>query len=57
MGIAHNSERLQKLASDILDIARIESNTFRLTKKSLNLNSMISNIVKDYVKRIGQRSP
>jgi signal transduction histidine kinase len=55
MGIAHNSERLQKLASDILDIARIESNTFRLTKKSLNLNSMISNIVKDYVKRIGQR--
>jgi two-component system sensor histidine kinase VicK len=51
MGIAHNSERLQKLASDILDIARIESNTFRLTKKSLNLNSAISTIVKDYVRR------
>jgi two-component system, OmpR family, sensor histidine kinase VicK len=52
MGILHNSERLQKLASDILDIARIESNTFRLTKKSLNLNSLLSNIVKDYVNRL-----
>jgi two-component system, OmpR family, sensor histidine kinase VicK len=53
--ILHNSERLQKLASDILDIARIESSTFRLNKKSLNLNSTISNIVKDYVKRQKQR--
>ena len=53
--ILHNSERLQKLASDILDIARIESNTFPLNKKSLNLNSAISNIVRDYVKRQKQR--
>jgi two-component system, OmpR family, sensor histidine kinase VicK len=51
IGIVHNSERLQKLASDILDIARMESNTFQLNKKPLNLNSAISNIVKDYVKR------
>ena len=51
MGIVRNSERLQKLASDILDIERIESNTFQLNKKSLNLNSTISNIVKDYAKR------
>jgi signal transduction histidine kinase len=54
MGIVHNSERLQKLASDILDITKIESKTFRLYKKSLNLNSVITNIVKDYVKRIEQ---
>jgi two-component system, OmpR family, sensor histidine kinase VicK len=53
--IVHNSERLQKLASDILDIARIESNTFQLNKKSLNLNSAISNIVKDHGKRLEQR--
>jgi signal transduction histidine kinase len=53
--ILHNSERLQKLASDILDIARIESSTFRLNKKSLNLNSTLSDIVKDYVKRQKQR--
>jgi two-component system, OmpR family, sensor histidine kinase VicK len=55
MGILHNSERLQKLASDILDIARIESSTFQLNKKLLNLNSAISDIVKDYLKRQNQR--
>jgi two-component system, OmpR family, sensor histidine kinase VicK len=55
MGIVHNSERLQKLASDILDIARIESNTFQLNKKLLNLNSAMSNVVKDYAKRLEQR--
>jgi two-component system, OmpR family, sensor histidine kinase VicK len=53
--ILYNSERLQKLASDILDIARIESSTFRLNKRSLNLDSTISNIIKDYVKRQKQR--
>jgi two-component system sensor histidine kinase VicK len=55
MGIVHNSERLQKLVSDILDIAKMESKTFRLYKKSLNLNSVITNIVKDYVKIVEQR--
>jgi two-component system, OmpR family, sensor histidine kinase VicK len=54
MGIVRNSERLQKLASDILDITKMESKTFRIYKKSLNLNAVITNIVKDYVKRIEQ---
>jgi signal transduction histidine kinase len=49
--ILHNSERLGKLASDILDIARIESSTFQLNKKLLNLNSTIFNIIQNYVKR------
>jgi signal transduction histidine kinase len=53
--ITHNSERLQKLASDILDIARIESNTFRLSMSPLNLNSLLSNTIKDYIKRREQR--
>jgi two-component system sensor histidine kinase VicK len=51
MAIIRNSERLQKLASDILDIARIDSNTFQLHKEPLNLNYIISNIAKDYLKR------
>jgi two-component system, OmpR family, sensor histidine kinase VicK len=55
MGIVHNSERLQKLASDILDIARMDSNTFRLHKEPINLNYVISNVVKDFVKRIEQQ--
>jgi two-component system, OmpR family, sensor histidine kinase VicK len=50
--ILHQSERLRKLASDILDVARIEGKTFRLTMKPLNLNSTIANIIKDYVNRL-----
>jgi len=50
--ILHQSERLRKLASDILDVARIEGKTFRLTMKPLNLNSAIANIIKDYVNRL-----
>jgi two-component system sensor histidine kinase VicK len=55
MGIIHNTQRLQKLASDILDVARMESNTFQLYKEPLNLNYVISNIVKDYAKRQEQK--
>jgi two-component system, OmpR family, sensor histidine kinase VicK len=51
VGILRNSERLQKLASDILDVARMESNTFQLNRKLSNLNSVISAIVKEYLKR------
>jgi two-component system, OmpR family, sensor histidine kinase VicK len=51
MGIINNSERLRKLASDVLDIAKMDSNTFRLYKEPINLNYLISNIVKDYLKR------
>ena len=50
--ILHQSERLRKLACDILDVARIEGKTFRLTMKPLNLNSAIANIIKDYVNRL-----
>jgi len=50
--ILHQSERLRKLASDILDVARIEGKTFRLTMKPLNLNSAIANIIKDYVSKL-----
>jgi two-component system, OmpR family, sensor histidine kinase VicK len=55
MGIVHNSERLQKLASDVLDIAKMDNNTFQLHKEQINLNYVISNIVKDYLKRQDQQ--
>ena len=55
MGIIHNSNRLQKLASNILDVARMDSNTFQLYKEPLNLNYVTSNIVKDYVKMQEQK--
>ena len=55
MSIIHNSNRLEKLASNILDVARMDSNTFQLYKEPLNLNYVMSNIVKDYVKMQEQK--
>lgn len=55
MSIVHNSERLQKLASNILDIAQMDSKTFRLHKEPLNLNSVLSHIIKDYMKRLEEQ--
>ena len=55
MSIVHNSERLQKLASNILDIAQMDSKTFRLQKEPLNLNSVLSQIIKDYTKRLQEQ--
>jgi two-component system sensor histidine kinase VicK len=51
MAITQNSGRLRKLASDILDIAKIESNTFRLNMIPLNLNTLLSSIIEDFIER------
>ena len=50
--IIRNSNRLMKLAEDILNVARIESGSFSLKKEKFNLNEMIKEILKDYEKRI-----
>jgi signal transduction histidine kinase len=42
-----NSQRLEKLVSDILDTSRIESNRLELHKESFNLNTKIQNVIKD----------
>ena len=46
--ISRNSLRLQRLANDILDVAKIESRTLTLNKEIFDLNEVISNIIKDY---------
>ena len=46
--INRNSLRLQRLANDILDVAKIESRTFTLNKEIFDLNEVILNIIKDY---------
>lgn len=48
--INHNARRLDRLASDILDITKIESNTFKMNKEIFNLADAISNIVNDFNK-------
>ena len=49
--IVRNSQRLIKLASNILDTAKIETNTLKLERKeAVNLNELISEIVNEYRK-------
>ena len=51
--IKRNAERLQKLAINLLDVSRIESQTLKLRKEVVNINENILNVKKD----IENRSP
>ena len=51
--IKRNAERLQKLATNLLDVSRIESQTLKLRKEIVNMNEKIVNVKKD----IENRSP
>ncbi len=42
-----NSQRLEKLVSNVLDLSRIDSNRLQLHKESFNLNEKIQNVIKD----------
>ena len=39
--------RLQKLATNLLDVSRIESQTLKLRKEIVNMNEKIVNVKKD----------
>ena len=45
--IIRNAERLRQLAENILDVTRIESQTFRLTKENFNLDEILTRIMTD----------
>jgi signal transduction histidine kinase len=45
--ISRNAERLIRLSGDILDVARIESQTLKLNKSSFDLNGKIKNVITD----------
>jgi signal transduction histidine kinase len=47
--IDSNASRLQKLAKDILDITKIESNTLRLDKERFSLTEKIRGVIEDIV--------
>ena len=54
--IIRNSQRLSRLASDILDTAKIEAGTLKLqTKEVVNLNELLSEIVNDFRKRTNEK--
>ena len=47
--IIRNAKRLQRLADDILDVTRIESNTLKIDKEQINLNDLILNTLDDII--------
>jgi len=50
--IVRNAKRLRRLADDILDITKIESQLLQLKKEGINLNEMIQNVITDYQTQI-----
>ena len=50
--IRRNAKRLQTLTNDILDVTRIESQTFQLEKERFNIYELLSDVIKDYTERI-----
>lgn len=50
--IARNANRIEKLVSNILDMARIDNFNLELTKEQFNLSLLISTIVKDFRNQI-----
>jgi nitrogen-specific signal transduction histidine kinase len=47
--VIRNAKKLQTLANDILDITKIESNTLKLNKETLDVNEIILYGVKDLI--------
>ena len=47
--ICRNAERLKRLAEDILDVTRIESQSLTFTKERLNLNEVIFDTIQNNV--------
>jgi signal transduction histidine kinase len=54
--IMRNARRLQRLADDILDVTKIESESLNLKKESFNLNDVITNSVDDIITNIAKKS-
>ena len=50
--IIRNSQRLMKLAEEILDVARIENGSLFLKKEKFSLNEMITEITRDFEQKI-----
>ena len=54
--IKKNAERLQRLTNDILDVARIESQSLKLNKESVNIHDKIQNVIRDIENQIPSSS-
>jgi two-component system sensor histidine kinase VicK len=54
--IMRNARRLQRLADDILDVTKIESESLNLKKEFFNLNDIITNTIDDIITNIVKKS-
>ena len=54
--IMRNAQRLKRLTDNVLDVTKIESNSLMLKKEPLNLNTLVSEILKNYAKK-GVKQP
>jgi signal transduction histidine kinase len=50
--IIRNAKRLERLASDILDVSKIESQSLKLNKERFNLNSVLYDTIQDIQNRL-----
>ena len=56
--IIRNAKRLKRLTDNVLDVTKIESQSLVFNKEKLNLNSVISDVLKEYVnKNISEEMP
>ena len=49
--IIRNAKRLKRLTDNVLDVTKIESQSLVFNKEKLNLNTVISDVLKDYVNK------
>jgi len=49
--ILRNAKRLKRLTDNVLDVTKIESQSLMLKKEKLNLNILISEVLKEYVNK------
>ncbi|MGZ5551814.1 MAG: sensor histidine kinase [Nitrososphaeraceae archaeon] len=49
--IIRNAKRLKRLTDNLLDITKIEGRSLMLNKEKLNLNTLISEVLKNYVNK------
>jgi signal transduction histidine kinase len=54
--IMRNARRLQRLADDILDVTKIESDSLKLKKELFNLNDVIRNTIDDIISNIVKKN-
>ena len=46
--LLRNAKRMERLATDILEVSRIESNTVKLNKETFDMNEKIRNVIRDF---------